>query len=174
MTKVIVGSTNPVKIAAVKEAFSHYFQDLAVEGMSAASGVSDQPIDDETYLGAQNRAEELLTKVEADYYVGVEGGVISLYDRWFIFGAMCVLDRKGRKSFGSSPHFELPPHFLERIQQRHELGALIDELTGETNLKQKGGAAGLFTHGRIDRSEFYVSGLVMALVPFINESIYFE
>ena len=54
--KVLVGSKNPVKIASVSEAFANYFDDLEVVGIEVESGVSVQPVNDETFIGAQNRA----------------------------------------------------------------------------------------------------------------------
>ena len=57
--KILVGSKNPVKIKSVEEAFSLYFQNFSVEGIEVNSGVPVQPINDETYIGAQNRAARL-------------------------------------------------------------------------------------------------------------------
>ena len=48
----------------------------------------------------------------------------------------------------------------------------MDELTGEHNSKQKGGAVGFFTKNRMSRTEFYTYGLLVALSPFLNESLY--
>ncbi|MGH7203614.1 MAG: DUF84 family protein [Candidatus Levyibacteriota bacterium] len=46
---VAVGSENPVKIAAVKEAFEKVFpeQQFQIKGVAVQSGVSDQPMNDE-------------------------------------------------------------------------------------------------------------------------------
>jgi len=46
--KVLVGSKNPVKIEATKEAFKKYFDDIEVD-----SKVSKQPIGIETFVGAK-------------------------------------------------------------------------------------------------------------------------
>ncbi len=57
--KILVGSKNPVKLNAVKEAFSLYFENIEIVSISVPSNVSDQPINEETYEGAKNRATEL-------------------------------------------------------------------------------------------------------------------
>ncbi len=57
--KVLVGSRNPVKVEATKEAFSQYFDVVEVDGIAVASNVSNQPIEDETFEGAENRAVAL-------------------------------------------------------------------------------------------------------------------
>jgi len=40
--RVVVGSTNPVKIGAVKQVFGEYFQDYEVGGVEVESGVDEQ------------------------------------------------------------------------------------------------------------------------------------
>ena len=60
MMKIIVGSTNPVKITSTKAAFETAFpeEEFEVEGVSVVSEVRDQPLsNDETLLGARNRAK---------------------------------------------------------------------------------------------------------------------
>lgn len=177
--KVLVGSENPVKIEAVKEAFSRFFDEVKVVGIKVNSGVSDQPINDETFEGAKNRALELKRiseekNLKAEFFVGIEGGIIRLYSRWFAFGVMCIMNKKGRIGYGTSPFFELPESVTKKLLKRIELGNVMDEITGEKNTKQKDGAVGFFTHGRMKRKDFYVHGLVLALIPFINEDFYFE
>jgi len=60
MKKVIIGSNNPVKLEATKEAFTVSFPDQLFEykTYSADSGVSEQPFGiEETRAGAKNRWE---------------------------------------------------------------------------------------------------------------------
>ena len=42
--RVLVGSANPVKIAAVRDAFEPCFPGAVVEGIEASSGVPAQPV----------------------------------------------------------------------------------------------------------------------------------
>jgi non-canonical (house-cleaning) NTP pyrophosphatase len=53
-----------------------------------------------------------------------------------------------------------------------ELGAANDMVFNETNSKQKSGAVGLLTHNQIDRVELYRAGVVLALIPFVNQGLY--
>jgi inosine/xanthosine triphosphatase len=177
--KILVGSRNPVKIEAVREAFSKYFEDVDVIGIKVSSKVSNQPINDATFEGAKNRAVDLkrISKEKnlgAKFFVGIEGGVIKEYSRWFAFGGICIIDDKGRIGFGTSPHFELPINVTKELLNGTELGDVMDRITGEHHTKQKGGAIGYFTRGILDRKNLYVQGLVVALIPFINEKLYFE
>ena len=80
--KVLVGSVNPVKIGAVRDAFAPHYPDVAVEGIEVASGVPAQPVNDETFAGAENRALALARLnaergLGAGFCVGLEGGVAS-------------------------------------------------------------------------------------------------
>lgn len=178
--KILVGSENPVKIAATEEAFAHYFGPVQVTGLAVGSGVPAQPVDDDTFAGAQNRAlalKRLAARqgLAADFYVGIEGGIVRRYGRWFSFGAMCIVDAQGRMGFGASSHFELPARVVrELLDGGAELGQVIDALSGEENTKQKGGAIGFLTRGLMDRQALYVQGLVVALIHFVNGNLYGE
>jgi len=175
--KVLVGSTNPVKIQSTKEAFEKYFDNVEVIGVKVASGVSDQPINDDTFLGAKNRAQALIEKntkeqLNADFFVGIEGGLTEIYSIWFVNGVMCIIDKNGRMGFGTTAHFEIPKHITSQLLNGKELGLIIDELSGKSNTKHEGGASGFFTNGVIKRKEYYIPGIIHALIPFVKKDIF--
>jgi inosine/xanthosine triphosphatase len=176
--KVLVGSANPVKIGATRDVFEEYFRDVEVVGIEVASGVPAQPVGDDTFAGAENRARGLVSLnrargLAADYCAGLEGGIAQLYGRWFAFGVLCVADAAGRLGFGVSPLFELPPGITGDLLAGEELGHVVDRLSGQHNTKQKGGAIAFLTQERVGRRQLYSQGLAMALVPFLNEELYF-
>jgi inosine/xanthosine triphosphatase len=177
--KILVGSENPVKIAAAKEAFSKYFKDVEAVGIGVKSHVPAQPVNDETFIGAKGRALQLKDmndheKLEADFFVGIEGGIIKIFEKWFAFGGMCIIDKEGKVGFGTSPHFELPEVMMNRLLNGIELGEIMDEILNDENTKRKGGAINFFTNGVMDRKELYVQGLIVAIVPFLHEKLYFN
>jgi len=174
---ILVGSANPVKITAVKEAFSRFFKHIEVSAFPVNSRVSNQPFNNEAFTGAYNRVQALKDidrqrHLHAHFFVGLEGGVIHHISRWFVFGAVCILDSVDTTGFATTPQFEIPYYLAERLRNGIELGELIDELRGESNTKQKDGAIGYFTRGAMTRKDLYVSGLISALVPFLNRDIY--
>jgi inosine/xanthosine triphosphatase len=176
--KILVGSKNPVKLKAVEETFALYFENVEVIGMSIDSNVSDQPINEETFLGAENRAEKLKRlnddqTLNSEFFIGIEGGIQQIYNKWFAFGCMCVIHKSGKKSFGTSAHFELPDIVTKQLLNRKELGHVMDEIMQQENTKQKGGAISYFTNGKMNRKELYIPGLISALVPFQHEKMYF-
>lgn len=177
--KILVGSLNPVKLKAVEEAFQKYNNNITVIGINVPSGVSDQPIGDETYTGAENRAIALSEKNnkenhKAEFFVGIEGGIAKVYNRWFAFGGVCIIDKQFNKGFGTSAHFELPLEITNRLLKGEELGYVMDEIMRTENTKQKGGAISFFTNGIMDRKELYIPGIISALVPFNHRDLYFK
>jgi inosine/xanthosine triphosphatase len=176
--KILVGSKNPVKLKAVEETFLLYFESNEVVGIEVESGVSDQPINEETYKGAKTRAKKLFElnkekKINFDFFVGIEGGIQQTYNKWFAFGCMCIMDKDGKTSFGTSAHFELPEIITKQLLERKELGHVMDDIMQQENTKQRGGAISYFTNGRMDRRELYIPGLISALVPFQHKQMYF-
>lgn len=177
--KILVGSKNPVKIDAVRVALSNYFDNIEVIGYEVESGVSTQPIGEETFIGAKNRALNLKllyskNNKDAELFVGIEGGITKMYDRWFAFGCMCIIDNNDNIGFGTSPHFELPISVVEKLLNGIELGTVMDEIQNAENTKQKNGAIGYFTNGVMNRKELYVEGLKVAIIPFINKDKFFN
>jgi len=177
--KILVGSKNPVKIEAVIESFSHYFKNIEAIGISVKSNVPDQPINNQTFEGAKNRALELQTineskNLNAQFFVGIEGGIQETFGKWFAFGCMCIVDTTEKTSFGTSAHFELPNSITKRLLKGEELGFVMDEIMNDENTKQKGGAISFFTNGKMSRKELYIPGIISALIPFLHEGLYFE
>ena len=172
--KILVGSKNPVKIDAVREAFEKYFDDVTATGYAVNSNVPNQPFNDETFFGAENRTFELKKtneqqNINADYFVGIEGGISKIFNRWFAYGVVCVMNSEGKKGFGTSAHFELPDKVIAEIKNGKELGEVMDEIQKEQNTKQKKGAIGYFTNGEMTRKDLYIPGIITALIPFLHK-----
>jgi len=176
--KILVGSENAVKSAAVKMAFSRYFDEVEIQAHAVNSQVSHQPINDETFEGARNRALELSRinreqNLGARFCVGIEAGIVQLYARWFAFSVISIIDDRDRMSLGITPPYELPDSVTRELLAGTELGDVIDRLVGDYNTKQKGGAIAFFTRGVMDREKLYIQGVTLALIPFVNERLYF-
>ncbi len=175
--KIIVASKNPVKVNAVKIGFERIFPELkaAFEGVAVPSLVSDQPLsDEETLRGAANRAKNAKADFpNADYWVGIEGGIEMQGDDMTAFAWIVIQsnDSLGKARTGA---FFLPPPVVALIKQGKELGEADDIVFGASNSKQKGGAVGLLTQQVIDRTSLYVEAVIMAFIPFKNPGLYLE
>lgn len=171
--KIIVASKNPVKINAVAEGFKSFFPETKVLGVSVDSGVSDQPMSDkETLEGAFNRAQNA-RKIfkDADFYVGVEGGV-ERDSKGLTAFAWIVIDNGLYQSEARTTTFRLPKQVTQLIDEGYELGIANDKIFGEYNSKQNSGAVGLLTSDTITRTELYRQAVQLALIPFINRKLY--
>ncbi len=175
MKTVVVGSHNPVKVEAVREAFAHVFPDdeFIFIPCSAASGVPDQPFgSEETKRGARNRAEDCRLKNEGDFFVGLEGGIEEEGEEYWAAAWMCMIDREGTYGYGKTSSFLLPPRMAELIKEGKEQGHAADIAFETNNSKQEGGTVGILTKGIITRKDFYRDALILALIPFIQTSLY--
>lgn len=178
--RITVGSTNPVKIGAARNALSLLFPEAEILclGIHAPSGVAAQPMTDtETREGAINRArycEQQGTKDEAlaaDLYVAMEGGV-DLFDHGAATYAYMAIIHRGQLSIGRSAQLPLPARVYDALVAGEELGDVMDRLFNTVNIKQKGGAIGLFTQGKASRESVYTQAIVLAMAPLLNPAIF--
>lgn len=174
--RVIVASLNPVKIQAVKEGFSQIFPEVKAvfEGVNVPSNVPDQPIgDSETFTGANNRAQNARNLIpEADYWVGIEGGLIehSLVEME-VMAWIVVLDKlKIGKS--RTAGLDLPKASIDLVRSGLELGKADEIVHSVKNSKQNMGTTGLLTNNAITRESYYVQSVIFAFVPFLKKDLY--
>jgi inosine/xanthosine triphosphatase len=174
---IIVASSNPVKIESVRIGFLTWKpeQDVTVSGVDTPSGISRQPMSsEETYQGAENRARAARsTQQDADFWVGVEGGVEIQPDGLAAFAWIVILSKDDR-GIARSASFSLPKAISDLVLQGIELGAADDILFGRENSKQTNGAVGLLTNDRVTRTDLYAHAVVLALIPFMNPELYPE
>jgi len=171
--KVIVTSNNPVKIAAVREAFMSRFTSSEIQliPVDVKSGVPDQPMSDqETRQGARNRVNNAKMQYpDADYWVGMEGGLDFFDDRLMAFAWMVIAGGESRLSETRSATLPLPPRVRALVMGGLELGDANDRVFATLNSKQGGGAYGLLTDGLMSRESIYTQTLILALIPFIHD-----
>jgi inosine/xanthosine triphosphatase len=175
--KVVVGSTNPVKIEAVRTAFEMVWPEQIwdVIGVAAASGVSIQPMsDEECIIGARNRARAALAHSDAAYGVGLEGGLQRVAGKWLNGGWSVVIDRSGREGLGATIKMITPAQMMAKIEQGMELGEVDDLFFQQQNSKQAQGHFGLFTRDLITRKRAYVDGVLTALARFMQPDLFAE
>lgn len=173
--KVVIASTNPAKIEAVKRAFAKQFpgETFLFEGVSVPSGVSNQPMsEEETKTGAMNRAAQARqAHPKDDFWVGLEGGIQKDAEGLLSFGWVCVIGRD-RRGLGRSVSFYLPDAVAKLVLGGMELGAADDQVFGRSGSNKEEGAVGLLTHKAIDRTTAFEHAVILALIPFKNADLY--
>lgn len=176
MQKIVIASKNPVKINAALSGFKKMFPkgDFEIEGVSVASGVSDQPLTDaETFKGAFNRVNNAFKeKSDADYWIGIEGGIEEKNLEMEAFAWVIVKSKDGKIGKGRTGTFFLPPKIVKLIKQGKELGEADDIVFKRKNSKQENGAVGILTEDIISRTNYYIEAIVLALIPFKNQDLY--
>jgi inosine/xanthosine triphosphatase len=173
MTRVAVGSENPVKVGATEQVAGELFEDGAeVVAVAVDSGVPEQPRGRaETVTGAENRAARALeADPGADYGVGIEGGVADLAERPGLYVIMWAAVSDGDAlERGGGPALRLPDAVAERVRSGEELGPVLDDRLDTEGLKERAGAAGVFTGGAIDRESALVHAVAGAFGPFATD-----
>jgi inosine/xanthosine triphosphatase len=175
MTTVVVASTNPVKVQAAVNGLRRVFPaaDLDVVTVAVTSGVGHQPFsDEETLLGALNRVQQAAALApEADYWIGIEGGVQEVEGDMAAFAWIVVRSKRivGKSRTGT---FFLPHAVADLIRQGKELGEADDIVFNRFNSKQENGAVGILTGNVVERMHLYEQAVILALIPFKNETLY--
>ncbi|MFT5918085.1 MAG: inosine/xanthosine triphosphatase [Flammeovirgaceae bacterium] len=176
--KVIIASKNPVKVKATQLGFEILFPNTQwdFQGVSVPSGVADQPMtQEETLLGAIQRTENARKAIgNADFWVGIEGGVATNGQEMEVFAWIYILSKEDHFGKSRTANFYLPPKIQELVSQGIELGTADDMVFKQENSKQKGGSVGILTDGNIDRTTYYQTSVILALIPFLKEHLYIE
>ncbi|KAF4435498.1 nitrogen metabolic regulation nmr [Fusarium acutatum] len=173
---VVVASNNIPKIKATRDGFTQMLPDsYDFQGISVDSNVSDQPFsDEETLRGATNRAQNAqATRSEADFWVGIEGGVETHNGSICSFAWIVVIGKDGKVGKARTSAYFLPEKTCQLLKEGVELGHADDIVFGQTDSKNKQGSVGLLTGGVVDRAAYYTQAVILALIPFRNASLDF-
>lgn len=176
--RIIVGSTNSVKVEAVTEVISDYIflKEAEVIGVEVSSRVSAQPKSlEETVHGAMNRARYSFKN--CDYSIGLEDGLVRIPRAKTGCMNVCVCDIfDGREHYlGLSSAFEYPLEVVRLVlkegfdinQAFHQIG-----LTENPQIGSDEGAIGILSRGRLMRKEYSKQAVMMALVRLENKELY--
>lgn len=156
--------------------FARMFPDevFEISGISAKSGVSDQPMSEkETLWGALNRVKNVAKLApNADYWVGIEGGLEEVEGKMETFAWIAIKSKNGMKGLGRTGSFFLPDKVAKLVLQGKELGEADDIVFGMKNSKQANGAVGILTGDVLTRTTYYEPAIILALIPFKNHKLY--
>lgn len=154
MKTIGIGSKNPAKIKAVKRLCDPLgFEVLAVD---VPSGVSDMPMsDEETKQGAIHRAKAVLDVSQADFGVGLEGGVMDIGGSMYLCNWGAFAHRDGHIYTASGARIVLEEALAEGVRSGKELGDVIDAYTSKKDVRKGEGTIGIMTNGRITRDDMF-------------------
>ena len=170
---VAVGSTNPVKQAAVRAIMEQLCPGAEIKSIEVDSGVSAQPLsDEEMVIGAKARAVAARNALDADLGIGMEGGVHRSTWGALLSSWAAIVDRQDRLGLGSGGRILLPKVLVESLEQGEELGPAMDRLSGLTDTRKGPGAVGILTNGLVVRDDAFRVAITCALAPFLHPAWY--
>lgn len=174
--RIVVGSTNPSKVDAVKESILDYpyLAKAEVVGVKADTGVAEQPKTlDETITGAINRAKKAFQN--CDYSIGIESGLMVVPQAKSGYMDLCVaaIYDGDEIHLGFSSAWEFPdPTIMHMIlHEGHNMSDAINiaGLTTNPDIGMAEGAIGILTKGRLTRKAYHKQALLTALIHLDNE-----
>lgn len=171
--KVLIATKNQGKIEGAKRALENYFGNVEIEGIPVQSDVSEQPVNDEIYIGAKNRVRNLKeyaqkNNIKADLYLSIESGINNLLGRWMITNIAVIEDNNQFESYGTSPSFPVPDGLVQEVINT-DLSQVMNKIFEEDEQRHnKGGGIQLLTHDKISRIDLTQMAFVMALTKYIN------
>lgn len=185
---IALGSDRAAKIMAVRACVARVAEidsswaEANVVARPVSTNVPAMPLTDwQLMQGARERAlavRDVLRarRLEAEIYVGLEGGFhsISIEGEWhtFLRGWAYATDGK-RGAFGASPSISVPDALAKKvIEGRRELGLVIDEVSGQRDIRSREGAWGVLSRDLVTRSMSFELALIAAFAPFYNAKLY--
>eukprot|EP01060_Flectonema_neradi_P007981 TRINITY_DN15695_c0_g1_i2.p1 TRINITY_DN15695_c0_g1~~TRINITY_DN15695_c0_g1_i2.p1 ORF type:complete len:241 (+),score=35.44 TRINITY_DN15695_c0_g1_i2:45-725(+) len=171
---LVVGSTNPCKVNAVRSTLKQCYPRLVneVRGCKVDTGVNDQPMSlEETIKGAKNRAEAVFKATAAEkggvLCVGIESGVFKADDRFFDVCVCSTYDGE-RHSLGFSSSFEIPPMVAKFLQPPHRQSLAeacnSSKITTNSDIGQAEGCIGVVSRSNITRTGYTIQAVMTSLM----------
>lgn len=176
--KIAIGSTNEMKVGALKELVPQYelLSQAEVFSVNVPSNVSEQPKSiGETVEGARNRA--LGAFPGHDLSFGIESGLIEVphTKTGMMDVCVCAIYDGTEYHIGLSSAFECPPKVMALV---HSEGFDLNQafykvgITENPKLGNAEGAVGLLTKGRVTRVDYTKQAIIMAMVHLENAEFY--
>lgn len=171
---IAIGSKNPAKIKAAEEVcrkiFSEKFKILSVE----VPNTPKQPkSDDEMIKGAIYRAKIAKKKTNADYGIGMEGGIIKNSYGVFVKGWVSVINND-TIGLASTVAVQLPDYIWEPLSKNQslELEDIMIKISGIPNIGNNIGAIGFIANNHYDRMRAFRDALFCAFGRILKKDIY--
>lgn len=172
--KVLIATKNQGKIEGAKRALEKYFDNVEIQGISVKSNVREQPVNDETYIGAKNRIKNLKkyakeNNIKSDLFLAIESGINNYIGKWMISNVAIIEDNENFESCGTSPSFPVPERLVKDIIDT-KFSQVMNKIFGKDEERHnEGGGIQLLTHNRISRIDLTEMAFIMALTKYINE-----
>ncbi|MEI6843223.1 MAG: DUF84 family protein [bacterium] len=136
--KFVIGSSSDRKVKIAEKIIRQFFndQDNIIESYGAKSQMPDTPFDKQTFDGARNRATDSKShKTDANYYIGLESGLIERYGHIYEEAWAVVLCYGGKEYSGYSSGLKVPDFILKKMDdlkmEHSDVMTIIEEEYGK-------------------------------------------
>lgn len=170
-----VGTDNPVKVNAAKNALGRIVPTVTTQKVNVDSGVPEQPTDEEGPQGAVTRAKAALEESnQPGLGIGIEAAIVTTdptgqrHDVQYC----AIADAQGRVTIGAGPGFPYPPRVLDALDRGDTVGEAFHKITGQEDIGQREGAIGVLTRGAATREELTEWAILAALTPRLRPDWY--
>ena len=110
---------------------------------------------------------------QADYFVGMEGGVYQDYEweTYWLLGIVYIENQEGEGHYGYCCHLEIPKAVVDGLfdGRGRDLEQVVHALGGEANIGDKQGSFHAWTDGMLTRRDQFIIATQCAIAPFFNE-----
>lgn len=169
MLNIALGSTSDDKKSILKNALEGLKIDSDIKGHEVESGITDQPLDEETtILGAKNRALAALEfESEAEIGIGLEGGLVEIENKgYFMVCASVVIDKDGHDYLGLSGKLQLPKEASQKIKRGEQFGQAIREFAQKHD---KDPLINELTERLVTRKEAFTEAIRNSILSYFNK-----
>ncbi len=167
---IVIGTTSESKINALKKSLKELnIDNYNIIPVKAKSNVRENPINEETKLGAQNRNEYIKnycesSNIDYDILISIEAGYTKEDEKYFIDSYACATYKK-QTHFGQSPRVKITENIFNYAVDQNPLHVLINKILNKEYID---GFIGFFTNDSIKRSDIESYCISQALSKCFN------
>lgn len=163
--KVVLGSTNPYKLDAVRKACERLGIRASVSSVKTSSGQNEQPVGfEQTFAGALTRAKSARAQNIDAIAVGVENGVFifGVEELFFDVAVIVLITPDNRQILTTSAGIIFPKDYVKIAESRRfestTIGSVIAEKLGGNPVDPHS----TLTKGRVSRTMILTDALIVA------------
>lgn len=165
MKKIVITSTNPVKLNVVKRVAAALFPAETFEYMPLPLETSGQePIGKQMVMKQISIAlDSAVSQVsDAEYYVCMEGGMVDDGENMDEVAYVTVRNNRGASATSNCASFPVPKTIADEVRKGKGFAEAVDEFFKTNGTKQGGGFVSILTDGRINKEDHYFQPTMIA------------
>lgn len=175
MRKIVLTSTNPVKLKVIKRITASLFGEEDFDYIALALE-KDGP----EPIGKESVFKQISTAIEsarmqvpnADYYICMEGGMMDDDQTMNEVAHVRVQPQKGQAVTSSCASFPVPKAISDDVRKGKDFAVAVDEFFKTNGTKQGGGFVNILTGGLVNKEEQYFQAAAIAFSAVVKSEWY--